>query len=362
MTFPIGLSSAKTRRREGETSASPRLCVEAVSRWRCLLLAAVIVPLSASAQGDSLRAEANSQQSFRRTVPAGNYSGIAWLGGDLYAVVDDKSETDGFRLFRISIDSISGRLLTVADEGFRSSASPNRDQEGIAWFPSARTLFISGEADNRILEYTLDGTRTGRSLSVPGVFATATANRGLESLTYNAATRRFWTTSESTLPADGPQATGENGVRNRLRLQSFGDDLQPADWFFYEMDAPASHKKAPHHAMGVSELCALDDGRLLVLERELRVPKRKLGAWVNCKLYIVNPAAHTPGTLLGKTLLLSFRTRLTLFGRSFANYEGMCLGPVLADGRRVLLMVSDSQGRYGGVLRDWFKTIVIGGQ
>lgn len=42
--------------------------------------------------------------------------------------------------------------------------------------------------------------------------------------------------------------------------------------------------------MGVSELCVLPDGQLLVLEREAFIPKVKLGAFCKCKLYLVNPS------------------------------------------------------------------------
>ena len=37
----------------------------------------------------------------------------------------------------------------------------------------------------------------------------------------------------------------------------------------------------------------------------------------------------------------------------------MCLGPVLPDGGRVLILVADSQAGYKGILKDWFKTIVL---
>ena len=30
-----------------------------------------------------------------------------------------------------------------------------------------------------------------------------------------------------------------------------------------------------------------------------------------------------------------------------------------ADGRQLLILISDSQNQYRGVLRDWFKTIVM---
>lgn len=324
---------------------------------RIVLIAALSMPLFSFAQ--SIKVTANKQKSFRKSVPAGDYSGITWLGGSRYAVVSDKSETDGFFVFNISIDSLSGKITSVVDEGFFSSGDANRDMEGIVAFPPANTVFISGERDNRILEYAPDGRKTGRKLAVPEIFSTATTNYGFESLTYNAATRRFWTTTESTLPADGAQASPVVKVRNRLRLQSFDDTLQPAEQYFYEMDEPVADAPAGNYAMGVSELCALDDGRLIVLEREFYVPPGKLGAYVNCKLYAVNPSSAAPGSLLGKTELLQFRTRLTLLGRSLANYEGMCLGPRLSDGRRVIVMVSDSQHRYKGVLRDWFKTVII---
>lgn len=299
------------------------------------------------------------QRSFAGSVPPGNYSGITPIGGNRYAVVSDKSATDGFFVFKIDVDSVSGEVVFVENEGFRSAEFPNRDGEGIAFFAPAGTLFVSGESDSRIFEYSPDGRRTGRAIVVPEVFATASANYGLESLTYNNVTHRFWTTTESTLPADGERATAVNGVRNKLRLQSFGDDLQPSEWFYYEMDAPEARSEAGSYAMGVSELCALDDGRLVVLEREFFVSRRKIGSYVNVKLYLVNPSAAVPGEVLDKRFLHGFRTKLSLLGRGIANYEGMCIGPRLADGSLTLILVSDSQNGYKGVLRDWFRTIMM---
>ena len=58
-----------------------------------------------------------------------------------------------------------------------------------------------------------------------------------------------------------------------------------------------------------------------------------------------------------KQLLAQWRTSLTLTRRNIANYEGMCLGPKLKDGSRILVLVADSQDQYGGVLKDWIKTI-----
>ena len=58
-------------------------------------------------------------------------------------------------------------------------------------------------------------------------------------------------------------------------------------------------------------------------------------------------------------MLCEWTTRVTILNHSLANYEGMCLGPKLSDGSQVIIMVSDSQNREGGILRDWFRTVVI---
>lgn len=335
-----------------------------------LILTAFIISVSAFPQKPISFVSALPQQCFPKSIKPGNYSGLTSIGNNRYAVVDDKSAVDGFDVFSIHIDSVSGRIKTITSEGFRGNSGRNRDGEGIAYLPSTNTLFISGEGDKQINEYNIDGTLTGRALHVPDVLLRCSGNYGFESLTYNAHTRQLWTTTESTLPQDGKAATATNGVRNILRLQCFDEDLQASKQCAYLMDAPIAAAGAANYAMGVSEMTALDDGRLIVLEREFFVPPSKIGAFVNCKLFIVNPAegesvsdvdslSATSASFLTKTLLYEFKTTLTLFNHNIANYEGMCLGPTLHDGTKTLIMVSDSQNQYYGVLKDWFKVILF---
>ena len=59
------------------------------------------------------------------------------------------------------------------------------------------------------------------------------------------------------------------------------------------------------------------------------------------------------------TIVTGWRTVLGASESGIANYEGMCLGPKLPDGRQVIILCADSQGRYMGVLHDWFRTIVL---
>lgn len=277
---------------------------------------------------------AQKPQRFHKALPAGNYSGIAALGNNRYAVVSDKSEEDGFFVLRIDIDSIKGRILALENEGFRSCGLPGRDVEGICYRPSTNTVFISGEQDNEVYEYTLDGQRTGQRLDMPVIFKEANHNYGLESLTYDAKRHLFYTTSERPLKGD-----------SLLRIQSFEDSLKPGRFYYYRPDAPISRK----YFQGVSGLCALNDGRLLVLERQIRVPRLKIGASTIIRIYEIMPSDEP---FPEKRLLREFRTRLTLTGRKFANYEGFC-----QPAPNLLLLVADSQNRYKGFLRDWFLMI-----
>ena len=310
---------------------------------------------------------ANEQKTFPESIPAGNYSGICHLEENRYVVVSDKSPQDGFFVFAIDIDSVSGDILKVQNLGFKSADADNRDGEGIAYLPNAKTVLMSGEADGKILEYDLDGHRTIRAAAIPAIYGNSTQNQGFESLSYSSVTHRLWTCNESTLRGDGEQATSTNIVENHIRIQSFDDALQPLQQYAYKMDAPMSKKQAEIYAMGIPELTALGNGSLLVLEREFYVPSLKLGAYVNCKLYQAWPSTEIDkeqpltenSSYMKKHLVCQWRTSLSLFNHAVANYEGMCLGPKLKDGSQTLLLVSDSQNQYAGVLKDWFKTLII---
>ena len=337
-----------------------------------LVLTCILAAFSAGAmaEGDSLTVvRVNKQRHFKQEVPAGNYSGLAQIGEGRYAVVSDKSKTDGFFVFEIGVDSVDGSVEHVRNLGFYSDGSKNRDVEAVVFLPQTRTLMLAGEADGRVVEVDLQGRRTGRVLDVGQTLKGCTGEYGLESLAYDAASQTFWTCAESTLKGDGARATSVNGAVNRIRLQSYDAQLRPLEQYAYQMDAPRAHKRAAKFAHGVSELLALADGSLLVLEREVFVSKKKIGSFVVNKLYRVVPdkslsinanrALDESVSFVGKQLVTSWRTSISLLGRKLANFEGMCLGPRTVDGGQVIIFVADSQDQYGGILRDWFKTIVV---
>ena len=352
----------------------------------------------------------NPQKAFPKTVAAGNYSGIAHLHDDIYAVVSDKSDSALYFNFRIQVNPKTGELEQVENLGFteRTDGTLNDgkpwqglekgfDHEAIVKV-SDSTLVIASEGYCRLKEYPIlpisaDTAKVGYPQNLwesrwPS--SDFYPNYNFESLAFDSVHQYLWTMPESTLRKDGQPATPQNGLANRLRLmrlnwgkmkedsnkeeyseqESSKKDSRYMMTYAYQMDHPSTHKKADIYVMGVSELCALPDGQLLVLEREAFIPKIKIGAFCKCKLYLINPlnseefsmkekfSSDTP--FLKKRLLTEWKTGLSLSKRSFANYEGMCLGPKLEDGSQVVILLSDSQDQYAGVLKDWFMTIVIG--
>ena len=376
---------------------------------RCNILSVFLAfSLLAGAQDWKVVRE-NPQKAFPKTVAAGNYSGIAHLHDDIYAVVSDKSDSALYFNFRIQVNPKTGELEQVENLGFteRTDGTLNDgkpwlglekgfDHEAIVKV-SDSTLVIASEGycclkEFSILPTSADAAKVGYPQNLwesrwPS--SEFYPNYNFESLSFDSVHQYLWTIPESTLRKDGQPVTPQNGLTNQLRLMRLDwgkmkEDSNKEEYseqvsskkdsrymmtYAYQMDQPSTHKKADIYVMGVSELCVLPDGQLLVLEREAFIPKIKIGAFCKCKLYLINPlnseefsmkekfSSDTP--FLKKRLLTEWKTGLSLSKRSFANYEGMCLGPKLEDGSQVVILLSDSQDQYAGVLKDWFKTIVI---
>ena len=376
---------------------------------RCNILSVFLAfSLLAGAQDWKVVRE-NPQKAFPKTVAAGNYSGIAHLHDDIYAVVSDKSDSALYFNFWILVNSKTGELEQVENLGFTERTDGTLN-DGKPWLGQEKgfdheaivkvsdsTLVIASEGYCRLKEFPIlptsaDAAKVGYQQNLwesrwPS--SDFYPNYNFESLAFDSVRQYLWTIPESTLRKDGQPATPQNGLANQLRLMrldwgkmkenrnkeeyseqvSSKKDSRYMTPYAYQMDQPSTHKKADIYVMGVSELCALPDGQLLVLEREAFIPKIKIGAFCKCKLYLINPlnseefalkekfSSYTP--FLKKRLLAEWKTGLSLSKRSFANYEGMCLGPKLEDGSQVVILLSDSQDQYAGVLKDWFKTIVI---
>ena len=373
----------------------------------------VVTPVS-HAKSAEFESHAESAESAEPTLPSlslvGEFplpdfapeglSGIAWRGGipgfgdswdDLYALVEDS----GGRLHSatIGIDRGTG-AITNAVVSPAGSIPGAADLEGVCCgaVPVAGgtvpTLFASDERGPAIwAKAAFDASSPEwASLPLPEPLRRCRFNRALESLALSPDGRLLWTANEGPLPEDGPEPTAERGAKIRIYalpvsglLPKTNDSRpEPASstqapsasptepaFRFYELNAAAGGKMPhlPDPFNGLAELCALPDGRLLALERtyglRMRSPDDPRASLIAISIYLVDPpssAARTAAAqrppVLAKTLLWRGLT-----GR--ANYEGMTLGPELADGSRALILVSDGDvTRKGSFAFPWAKRLL----
>lgn len=314
-------------------------------RWRLLFLFA-LAALPAMAKVKVLR-----QQNLNRWhIAPANYSGITPLGSNRYAVVDDKSTTDGFHIFTIDIHPRNGKVLRVSSTPLLGNPNTNAraDCEDIIYYSPRNTLFIAQERTGIVAEYHLDGRPTGRQLSLPPYFSLDSMqhNGAFEALACCNSTCTFYLTTEQPLKGDSIH-----------RIVVFDSTLQVCKTLNYSMDAPKFKQDTKYYAHGIAAMTVNPDGKLLVMERELSIPPRYVGGKCRIKIYEID---IEPGIIKNKRLLCTFTTHISRL--NYANYEGMCLGPTLDDGRQTLIIINDSQGGvHNGPfhLKDYLKVVIL---
>jgi len=264
----------------------------------------------------------------------------------VFAVVTDKANAGGIYYLSLIIDT---KAMTVRGSGLHPlegtvASDDVRDPEGIA--KVGDNFWVSGEKDQKILEYDALGYPTGRVLEVPDEFSKEKIqpNLGFESLTYDSNTNTLWTTTENSLRED-VLSDGDNGPM--LRLQGFdAASLKPKKQLIYYMDKPkySTVKARATYVHGVSDILSLPDGRIVVMEREVYVDVRSLKLKSIVKLYSVDPSSAKEGEALQKTLIDSLVTGLKGLKLTLANYEGMTYVN-LPDYGQAIILVNDSQGK-----------------
>lgn len=310
-------------------------------------------------------------------IPSGHYSGITPFGNRYFAVVSDKGTMDGYFVWQIMQDPQTGQVMNVADRGFKgqvpldtnTSGISLRDEEDIVYCPQRNSFFVCGEGYQDIIEMDMNGQRTGYELPIPTHLRNIYPNYGFEALAYDSLSQTFYTTTENVLPAEGALTSSLNRMSVKLHLQTFkgylGEDgktkFRASSDFLYPLDMPRATHQGRSLNHGVVAMTSLGQGRVAVLEREAYISQAYTGSWVYNKLYIVNTNV-TPGTILEKEFVCQWDTHLRVTDYSWANYEGMCLGQSLPDGRQTLILISDSQGGYGlgpAHLQDYIRVIVL---
>ena len=287
-----------------------------------------------------------------------NLSAVAWLSNSTYIAVTDWNST----IWELALpyDPKTGKVLSC---GLKRICSPELtvDVEGIAVDPLDGSVWLADERAATIRQHRL---ATGRAMdgrvNIPDSLKTYYMDSGLESLTISRDGLSMWTCTEEALKTDGSRATRKHGTDVRLTrfVRTTAKDAWRMDGqWAYPVDPIAggswyNKKKKDISRSGISELCVLDDGTVLVLEREFSVV---LFPRLRCRIYETDMSSAK--NVFGEKDLSGVgdsgrvKKKLLYETTGFSMYEGMCLGPVLDDGSRMLVLVSDADKKS-------FKTVL----
>lgn len=298
------------------------------------------VLLAAALSGAEVVSEA-----MRPLQPDG-LSGITRVDDANCLAVDDS----GGRMFsvRFAFDGMGGEIgKCVVTNEIRLAGVV--DGEGLAYDPLRKTVWVADEKDACVSEH---DPKTGKRLStvkMPPHFSHARLDVGIESLTISPDGLTMWTATEEAVEGDGGRATKESGTV--VRLQRFSRKSGKRPWtasgqFAYVVDPMGGGPFRTLARSGLSDLCVLPTGELIALEREFSV--KEIFPTFRLRLYSVEPKGATDVSaveqLAGKRFTPAGKRLLLDADTSFAMYEGVCVGPKLADGSQTLLLISDGDG------------------
>ena len=291
---------------------------------------------------------------WRRPPLPASLSGITWAGGTNYYAVSDDVFTKEVGLYPMTLELASNGLsvvsCTIPSPTNRIQFAKAYDLEAVAFDAANGTVWAADETRHTVKEYRLSDGAALRALSLPDDLRHTRSNLGIESLTLSTDGKTLWTCTEEALPCDGARSSPTNGTSVRLLKYirpTVRDDFTLAGSFPYTTDAWCQpHDFRGKGRRGVSGLCALPDGSLLVLERELSFGGNSaLTALSTASLFFaVYRVDPTSGGTRSCASAIKKEKLASCGGNVFAsgNYEGICLGPRLPDGSWSILLVSDS--------------------
>jgi len=317
--------------------------------------AACALLLAASSASAQLSITDPAQGVFNFSAPTGELSGLTWLAASSWLAISDAAGERRTAQLDIAIDPATGRI-TSARQSAAFTLAAGYDLEGIAWSPERNAFFVSDEGawpdGGHLREHALPDGDFLRSVPIPAILLNDRQNFGFESCSWNAGA--LWTANEEALAHESALASATEG--SLVRIQRFNHALQPAGQWAYRTDSfGVDSSLTTLERSGVSDLCALPDGQLLVLERTLGTSF--LPSYRN-RLYLVSFSAATdtsnlsdldtaPHVAVTKTLLWE----RNLGSVTTRNFEGIALGPplpALGPDACSLILIADNGGDTNG--------------
>lgn len=305
----------------------------------------------------------------------GGLSGLDYdAASDSFVVIsDDKSDKAPARFYTVKLKFSFDRLFsadaTAKTTFLRSDGQPYPNAKAGGEVPDPEAIRIDPENGN--IWFTSEGDRklglspflrvvdkTGKQtaeIAVPAMFGVnkdkesgARNNLAFEALSFAADGKSVWLGMEEAIYEDGPVATPTAGAVTRfMHLDKSGKLLGEVA---YPIDAiPAAPGAGKFADNGVSDFLAIDDSRLIVIERA--GVQAASGAFKDyIRLYEADVSGATDvsaiPTLVGATYQpVKKRLILDLDKVDIGyvdNIEGISWGPKLENGHQSLILVSDN--------------------
>jgi hypothetical protein len=289
-----------------------------------------------------------------------------------YLLSDDKSEKSPARFYVGKVAFKGSELASVDIQHAVTLLQPDGnpypdakaggevpDPESIRRDPETGNLWWASEGDRKralspFLRVASPDGRFVATVPTPAMFHVNTAqeigprnNNAFEGLSFAPGGRSVWLAMESALYQDGPISTPSAGAM--ARLTHLGRDGEVLGQFAYPVDPIQAVPTGKHGDNGVSEFLAIDDRRALALERS--GVEGADGVWtLYIRIYEINTSGATdiarmPSLVssyrpVSKRLLINLNKTPGL--PHIDNIEGMSWGPLLANGKRSLVLVSDN--------------------
>ena len=299
----------------------------------------------------------------------GGLSGIDYdrRDGSFLAVSDDRGRNGGGRLFRLSIEFHPDRTLSVGvtsahtlrisdgrafahegepGQGVDAEAVRIRDDGRIFWTSEGDAAKAQGPA--LFEQVALDAP--SRAIVLPASLGRHSAgtrgprdNRSFEALDVDETTNALWLGLEAPLIEDGRVPTTKAGADTLILKLSRPPVIDTS--FRYQLEPIARQQPNKLADNGLSELLALPRSRFLTLERSGSQQDDGRFRYVS-RIFCAAPATATSPAVLPPKLTKRHLAELNALGPfDTANFEGMTFGPILPDGRRSLVLVSDNDFR-----------------
>ncbi len=328
--------------------------------------AGLVSPSSASDLGLQFLAEATLAGDLEvADTLVGGLSGLTYDPGCelFYAISDDRGRLGPSRFYTIRIHLDGGTpeidvigVTVLRDLNGEVFKRGDLDPEALAFYRDGSIYIGSEGVPHRAIppligRFSLDGRMLGSVRLPEHYFSVAEGTRGVrDNLGYEGVASTpsgGWlvVATENALLQDGPAADLQIGSPARLLVIDLSTGEAVAEHLYQVGPVPDEPRPATaFRTNGISEVLALNDHRLLVVERSFSV-----GIGNRVRIYLVDLEGaenilgyESLGDRSPQSLTKVLLADLDGFGIVPENIEGMALGPNLPDGRRMLVMVADN--------------------